>query len=95
MLKSYRPTAEYPERDMTSVKKLREEMLAKEEELNSLSQQLTKQQEECRLIHEQLEKEKAKRQQFQETSEELVSYLVGTGDNFVHRKIIFKVRKTN
>ena len=73
MLKSYRPTTERPERDMTSLKKLRQEMLEKEEEVGGLSQQLTKQQEECRVIREQLEKEKKKQQKFQETTQELVS----------------------
>ena len=74
VLKSYRPTTERPERDMTSLKKLRQEMLEKEEEVNGLSQQLTKQQEECRVIREQLEKEKKKQQKFQETTRELVSW---------------------
>jgi uncharacterized protein YlxW (UPF0749 family) len=73
VLKSYRPTTEHPERDTTSLKKLRQEMLVKEEELNRLSQQLTQQQEECCAIRDQLEKEKTKQQQFEETSQELVS----------------------
>ena len=73
VLKSYQATTEYPERDVTSLKKLRQETLVKEEELNRLSQQLTQQQEECSAIHGQLEMEKAKQKQVEETSQELVS----------------------
>lgn len=48
------------------MKNLRQEMLAKEEELNRLYDELKNQQEECRNVREQLEKEK-------DASQELVS----------------------
>ncbi|XP_028409956.1 centrosomal protein of 72 kDa-like [Dendronephthya gigantea] len=73
VLKNYRPTLDQPERDMTSLRKLREEMLTKEEELKKLSEQLKEQEEECSEIREQLGKEKEKRQLFEETSQELTT----------------------
>ena len=75
VLKSNRPTIDQPERDMTSLRKLREEMLTKEQELKKLSEQLKQQQEECSAIREQLGKAQAKQQQFEETNQELVSFL--------------------
>ena len=76
MLKSYQPTSNrhHSERDATSLKKLRQEILTKEEQLDTLSNQLKKQQEECSLIKAQLVKEKEKqRLSVEETSQELVS----------------------
>ena len=64
---------EHPERDVTSLKKLREEMLEKEEKLNKLTEQLKQQEKECSVIRNQLEKEKTKQQKLNETNQELVS----------------------
>ena len=74
MLKSYQPSPERPERDVTSMKKLRQEVLTKEEQLEKLSNQLKHQEKECSLIKAQLVKDKEKhRKSVEETSQELVS----------------------
>lgn len=75
LLKSYGSSIEHPERDLTSLKKLREDLSMKEKELSQLSKNLTEQQHTNDELQRQLERERSKRQLNDETTKQLVSFL--------------------
>ena len=71
LLKPYQRAHNQAEQN-EAMQQLRQELLVKEEELGRLSEQFAEQQQECHAIQSELDKEKAKEQQLETATEELV-----------------------